>query len=160
MEADFLPEGASNRPGKRLEAKYLTIHNTANPGADARAHGRYMKSAEARRRKVSWHYTCDNLRIVKHLPLSEVGWHAGKGNAVSIGIEICEFNDEARQKAANERSALLCAVLMRLMDIPAARVVTHFRWTQKNCPRKLLAQPGGFAAFRAQCEALRKEIED
>jgi N-acetylmuramoyl-L-alanine amidase len=159
IEADFLPADASNRPGTPVRPDFLTIHNTANPGADARAHGRYMKSAEAKRRRVSWHYSVDNLRVVKHLPLSEIGWHAGKGNAVSVGIEICEFDDTTKQDAANERAALLCAVLMHALNIPAARIVTHRHWTRKTCPRKLLNQPGGFAVFRARCETFRKEIK-
>jgi N-acetylmuramoyl-L-alanine amidase CwlA len=44
---DFVPTGSSNRPGRRLTPTHITIHNTDNagPGADARAHARYIKGA-------------------------------------------------------------------------------------------------------------------
>jgi N-acetylmuramoyl-L-alanine amidase CwlA len=160
IEERLLPVGASNRPGTPVNLMYLTVHNTQNPakGADALAHARYMLGPEARKRKVSWHYTVDSERVVKHLPTSEVGWHAGRGNTVSIGIEICE-NEDGDQDAANERAALLCAVLMFAENIPAARVVTHRNWTKKHCPHLLLDQPGGFTVFRARCAALLAELK-
>ena len=37
----------------------------------------------------SWHYTVDDIKVIKQLPINEKGWHAGKGNSSSIGIEIC-----------------------------------------------------------------------
>ena len=162
IEVDLIPVGASNRPGTFLQPSFLTIHNTANVDADARAHGRYVKSEEARRRKVSWHYSVDSVRVVKHLPLSEMGWHAGKGNSLSIGIEVCEFSDREKQQQANERAALLVALLMRILKIQPVRVVTHKKWTdgKKHCPRQLLSQPGGFAAFRARCVELWRQIEE
>ena len=42
---DFIPPTHSNRPGTRLRPTHITIHNTdnTNPGADARAHARYVK---------------------------------------------------------------------------------------------------------------------
>jgi hypothetical protein len=58
LEIDFIPESNSNRPGTRINPKYLTIHNTDNedPGAGALVHAKYMKGADAQRRKVSWHF--------------------------------------------------------------------------------------------------------
>ena len=88
---DFIPVTNSNRPGTRLAPTHITIHNTdnASPGADAAAHARYVKGADAQARQVSWHYTVDDRVIYQSLPANEVGWHAGPGNSKSIGIEIC-----------------------------------------------------------------------
>ena len=88
---DFIPAGNSNRPEKKLAATSITIHNTDNedPGANAAAHAKYQKGADARKRKVSWHFTVDDKSVYQSLPINEVGWHANKGNATSIGIEIC-----------------------------------------------------------------------
>lgn len=161
IEDRFIPAGASNRPGTDLTLTHITVHNTQNPdkGSDALAHARYLLGKDAQKRKVSWHYTVDSERVVKHLPTSEAGWHAGNnGNRVSIGVEICE-NEDGDQEAANERAALLCAVLMHALKIPTARVVTHQRWTGKRCPHKLLDQPGGFAVFRARCAVLLAELK-
>lgn len=49
---DYVPVGNSNRPGRKLAATSITIHNTDNdsPGANAAAHAKYMKGADARKR--------------------------------------------------------------------------------------------------------------
>src|SRR5438045_4205819 len=79
ISMDLIPRTNSNRPGTAITVAYITIHNTdnANRGADALAHARYVKGADARQRRVSWHFTVDDQRCVRHLPLSEMGWHAG-----------------------------------------------------------------------------------
>src|SRR5678816_3646299 len=113
---DYIPEGSSNRPATALYAHYITIHNTDNPdsGADAKSHSKYLKGEDAQARQVSWHYTVDDWSVYKHLPTSELGWHAGTslGNNSSIGIEICEF-DGIDQHEANDRAALLTALLCK-----------------------------------------------
>ena len=146
---DLIPKGCSNRPGTKIQPSFITIHNTANraPGADALAHARYLKGPDARRREVSWHYTVDDTRCVKHLPLSEMGWHAGRrGNERSIGIEVCE-SEGIDQEAAFDRACLLAAVLARRFGIRPGNIVTHKRWTGKNCPKVILHSPGGMHGF-------------
>jgi len=90
---DFIPVGCSNRPGERLVPTAITIHNTDNVelGANAAAHAQYQKSADARKREVSWHFTVDDKNVYQSLPINEIGWHTGakKGNATSIGVAIC-----------------------------------------------------------------------
>src|ERR1700730_723499 len=85
---DFIPAGNSNRPGRKLLATSVTIHNTDNSdaGANAAAHAKYQKGADARKRKVSWHFTVDDKSVYQSLPTNEIGWHAGstKGNATTI----------------------------------------------------------------------------
>jgi len=151
VSLDLIPPGSSNRPRHLLQPTHITIHNTANasPDADALMHARYLKGAEARARQVSWHFTVDDKRCVKHLPTIEVGWHAGQGNTVSIGIEICEHQgiDQAR---ANERAALLTAVLLFQLNLPPEHVVPHRFWTGKHCPHTMLDEAGGFERFHAQ----------
>ena len=151
ISLDLIPVGSSNRPRTTLQPTHITIHNTANAaqGADALMHARYVKSADARTRQVSWHFTVDDKRCVKHLPTNEVGWHAGRGNSKSIAIEICEHQG-IDQNQANERARLLAAVLMFQLDIPLEHMVTHHSWTGKHCPHVLLDQQGGFEAFRRQ----------
>ena len=71
---DFIPPGRRNRPGYKLEPRYITVHDTANTqtGADARAHANYLKSAP--NLEASWHFTVDDKIIYNHLPLNENGW--------------------------------------------------------------------------------------
>jgi murein DD-endopeptidase MepM/ murein hydrolase activator NlpD len=151
---DYVPPGASNRPGTRITPRYVTIHNTDNDaaGADARAHGRYQKGADARRRKVSWHFTVDDACAVQSIPENELAWHTGTGagNATSIGVEIC-MNAGLDEAAAYDRAALLCAYLGRLHAIAMPDGLRqHHDWSGKNCPRILRARAGGWAAFKAK----------
>ena len=159
LEIDYIPESNSNRPGNKINPQFITIHNTDNKnrGADARAHAKYVKGADAQSRKVSWHYTVDDHRSIKHLPINEKGWHAGsrKGNNLSIGIETC-MNKGIDQEAANRRAATLAAILMYDLDIPLENVVTHKHWTGKNCPRLLLPN---WDSFKRQIKDIYDDIE-
>jgi N-acetylmuramoyl-L-alanine amidase len=155
----WLPAGSSNRPGGVWAKTSVTVHTTGNsrPGADALAHALYMDSPAARRRRVSWHYSVDSERVVKHLPILERSWHTSHrtANAHSISVEICE-NADGDFAAACDRAALLVALL--LAETGVAEVTTHQRWTGKFCPARLLGEKGGFAAFLARCLAYRARL--
>lgn len=164
LSTDFIAPGARNRSGRAITPTYITIHNTANAdrGADARMHAKYMKGAEAQQRLVSWHFTVDDQRCVQHLPLHELGMHAGTalGNASSIGIEICE-NAGINQAAANQRAALLTAALLQRLDLDITHVVPHKHWSGKQCPHLLLGTNGKIDGFiklvKAELAALPQE---
>lgn len=147
LQVDLVPVGSRNRPGKPIVPTHITIHNTGNnaAGADAACHARYIKSAACRARRASWHFSVDDKRAVKHLPASEMAYHTGSihGNSCSIGIEICE-NRGIDHDAANDRAALLAAVLCFALDLSPDRIVRHKDWpskrypTGKHCPRRLI----------------------
>ena len=153
LETNLIPKGKRNRPGKSNKAKYITIHNTgnANKTADADAHANFLNRRgyyELKGKKiwVSWNYTVDDNKVVKHLPVNEMGYHSKSGNKKSIGIEIC-MHKGIDQEAAFLRAARLAAIL--LFDLKSLngnfnRVVPHYRWTKKNCPVLLLddGKPG------------------
>jgi N-acetylmuramoyl-L-alanine amidase CwlA len=159
ISVDLIPAGSSNRPGTRLRPTFVTIHNTGNasPGANAAMHARYVKGADARARRVSWHFTVDDKRVFKHLPTNEVAWHAGPGNSRSIAIEVCE-NRGIDTAAAIDRAALLTALMMLAYGIGRDGVVTHQKWTGKDCPRVILRRKGGFEAFRDRAAAYLDEL--
>lgn len=142
LEISLIPTTNRNRPGTAISPNYITIHNTANNrlGADALAHARFVERSDT---NVSWHYTVDDQQCIKHLPINERGWHAGTraGNNQSIGIEIC-MNEGIDQAAANTKAATLVAVLMYDLTIPLENVVTHHKWSTKQCPM-LLLDPAG-----------------
>jgi len=160
---DFIPRGRRNRPGLQLDGpRYITIHDTGNPhpGADALAHARYLKGDAAARRPASWHFTVDDQRAVQHLPLDEVGWHAGDGregpgNRSSLAIEICQNADGDRARA-EANAAELVADLLRRYDLDVDRVVQHHRWSSKNCPAVLRGRPGGWEGFLG---AIRRHLD-
>ena len=159
IKKDFIPVGNTNRPGTIINTTHITIHNTANKsrGADALSHANYLKGPEARKRKVSWHFTVDDKQIIQHLPvgvgITEKGWHAGPGNDVSIGIEICEHEGIDTQKAVRNAQELVVH-LMAELNISADKIVPHKDWTGKDCPRVILHEWGGFPKFVSQVKQL------
>ncbi len=162
IRTDLIPNGRFGRQRKfPLCVRYITIHSTGSRGGTAAAHARLLREGRIRaktkwnRRGYNfWHFTVDDCEVVQHLPLSEAGEHAdhdGPGNATSIGIEICEFREPARQRAAIERAARLAAWLRRRFGVPPDHVVPHYFWTMhrfnnwhKPCPRILMdgGRPG------------------
>ena len=147
LTIDHIPEGRPNRSGTPLKAEFITIHNTDNSsiGADAEAHAKFVKNTgyyihKGQKRWVSWHYTVDDDSVVRHLPLNEVGWHAGsaEGNANSIGIEIC-MNEGIDQNQAFDRAQRLVACLCYDLNLEVAVAVQpHMHWSGKLCPSLLL----------------------
>lgn len=153
LKENYIPQGKRNRPGTPNTLEYITAHNTDNTdkGANASAHSKFVKNTgyyinkkSGEKIYVSWHYTVDDLQIIKHLPINEKGFHArNDGNTRSIGIEIC-MNKGIDQDAAFLRAARLFAVLLYDLKKPADAIVPHYFWTEKNCPRLLLnnGKPG------------------
>lgn len=147
LEENLIPQGRRNRPGTINVPNFITIHNTdnSNAGADARSHGRFLIHTghymlNGREHWVSWHYSVDDKRIVKHLPLNEKAFHAVNGNGQSIGIEIC-MNQGIDQAKAFLNAARLSAILLfdlESLNREIQKVVPHKFWTGKNCPRLLL----------------------
>ena len=161
---DFVPVGSSNRPGRKLTPTFITIHNTDNDskGANAAAHAKYQKGADARKREVSWHFTVDDKKVFQSLPTNEVGFHAGtaEGNRSSLAIEIC-MNSDLDAPAAYKRAALLTAVLafQNKIKVPS-KIVQHNHWSGKNCPRILRAKPNGWEDFLDQVKKFRDDLTE
>jgi N-acetylmuramoyl-L-alanine amidase len=160
---DFIPLGSGNRPADPIGGPhFVTIHNTADPGATARQEAAYLKSAAAAQREVSWHYSVDDQVVIQHLPLTESGWHAadgrnGPGNRQSIGIEICEVEN---QNAADDQAARLAAMLLDHFGLPVDRVVQHHHWYPKDCPRLLRHPAGKWEAWLKKVEIYRTAAID
>ena len=122
------------RPQYPMTAEFITVHNTANPGATAKQNSDYAVNQNEYK---SWHFTVGNDEIYQQLPIIESGYHAGDGengygNRKSIGIEIAEVY-------GSERTAVkFIAELMKATGIGIDKVVPHKYWSGKNCPRLIL----------------------
>ena len=172
LKIDQIAEGRPNRSGSPMAPRFITVHNTdnTNMGADAEAHGRFVSQTGyyvhgGQKRWISWHYTVDDDSCVRHLPLNEVGWHAGSsaGNAASIGIEICMNAGIDQAKAFDRAQRLIACLCYDLHLDPAKSVVPHQHWSGKNCPRLLLdnGRPGArWASFVAGVSACLASIDD
>jgi len=159
IEVELIEEGRPNRPGVSITPSKITIHNTSNSnaGADARAHSKWVRKTgyymlNGAKNWVSWHFTVDDHRVIRHLPLGEKAWHAGGGNAASLGIEIC-MHEGIDQAAAFDRAARLVATLIWDLGLSVDDVVTHRKWTAKKCPTLLLDggnEGGRWVRFKEQ----------
>ena len=152
LEERLVPKGNRNRTGRAMRADRIAVHNTSNtsPGADALAHSRFLDKSEgdAGFGPTSWHFTVDDDRVIKHLPLGERGIHAyASGNGVTLGIEMC-MNSDGLWAATVERTARLVAALCFDFGWSIAAVKQHHDFprsngTQKNCPVLLRGGEGG-----------------
>lgn len=141
-KADRLLSGGSGK------VQYITIHNT---NTIVTARGTTMAEQYAR---ATWpnanmkdsrvHYYIDDTDCWQLLREDEVGWHAtdsrGPGNESSLGIEIImDGSGSERDRKAEERGALLAAILLTRHGLPIERLVTHQRWyAKKYCPQYIL----------------------
>ncbi len=151
----LIPKGFANRPAGANTREYITIHETDNTdkGADADAHAKYLVGADARKRRVSWHFTVDEDEVIKHLPARETAWHTGskEGNASYFGIEM-GVNGSSLKSETLRRAALLTALLCKVEGVSIEKVVQHNHWSGKDCP-SLLREAKGWTAFKKQVAA-------
>ncbi|BAF60354.1 putative peptidoglycan-binding domain-containing protein [Pelotomaculum thermopropionicum SI] len=138
----FIPGNLRARPGRKMEPKFITVHNTGNTnkGANARGHAEFLKAGKSG--STGWHFTVDDKEIIQHIPAGENAYHAddgadGPGNTTSIGIEICE-NEDGDYRKAEANAVLLIRHLMAEFKIPVENVVQHRYWSGKYCPHRII----------------------
>ena len=133
LKVDLIPKERLRRPGTVLRPKYITIHNTGCPNVKADNFRRCVLD-ESQDKEVSWHFTIDEKEVIQHLPINEIGWHAGhpKGNSNSFGIEICE------REGAEQVAIQFIAELLKALEWNTTHIKTHKYWSGKQCPHLIL----------------------
>ena len=115
---DILPKGKVI-PNTKITPTTITVHNTGNIGAPAKNNHNYMKNCNKNGDRIaSWHFTVDDKEIYQAQSTNYKCYHAGNatGNATSIGIEICMFNDKERQRKTYLNAIALVKSQMAIMD--------------------------------------------
>lgn len=136
--------------------KYIVIHNTDNPTANAENHYRYWNSGE---KKSSAHYVVDDKEIIQLVEHKNQSYHNGKkyvsnpkvgkcNNSNSIGIEICNAKQIDFDKSM-ENTIWLVKKLMKELNIPVENVITHKDSCGKQCPSTILSM-GKWGWFKEQ----------
>ena len=164
---DILPytDGNSRTGIIKSSTEYIVVHDTGSPsaGANAAMHNNYIKRLNAitdpddpNDRVVSWHFTIDDKECYQHLPLDEVGWHAGDGshrygdvytnstykktdcigggNYNGIGIESCVHNGTDYTYTMRRLAKLVASLLVKY-NLGIDRVKQHWHFSGKNCPQ-------------------------
>ena len=152
---EILPKGKVI-PNTAITPTSITIHNTGNIGAPAKNNHNYMKNCNKDGSRIaSWHFTVDDTHIYQAVPTNRKAYHAGctSGNNTSIGIEICMFNDAARQKKCYENAIALVKILMKYHGFTTSNIKRHYDWTKKDCPTWLISGKFGYtwSWFKNQC---------
>ena len=147
IEERLIKVNTKCRPGIVRPKKWIVVHETGNydNGAGADNHATYLANLAKRNDTyLSWHYTVDDKKIIRHVPDNEVTWNAGDGttegggNYAGISIEIC-VNPDSNYSVALENAASLVADLMREHNLPLSSVKQHhdFSTNGKNCPKTM-----------------------
>ena len=143
---DIVPKGHCI-PNVKITPTSITIHNTGNIGASAKANHNYMKNInKSGERTASWHFTVDDKEIYQAQSTNYKCYHAGNstGNNTSIGIEICMFNDKERQRKVYKNAIELVKILMAYHKFNISQVKRHKDWSGKHCPAWLIEGKFGF----------------
>ena len=143
---DIVPKGYCI-PNVKITPTSITIHNTGNVGASAKANHNYMKNInKSGERVASWHFTVDDKEIYQAQSTNYKCYHAGHstGNNTSIGIEICMFEDKERQRKTYQNTIELVKILMAYHKFDISQVKRHKDWSGKHCPAWLIEGKFGY----------------
>ena len=152
----------SNGTGK---VQFITIHNTADiqEAAGTNDAEQYTRATYPNQNMgdARVHYFIDEVDCWQNLREDEVGWHAGDGggpgNETSLAIEIImDGSGSAADKNAEERGALLAAILLNRHGLKIDRLVTHKKWSGKYCPAYILPH---WELFVAKVEKYLRQIQ-
>lgn len=147
--------------GTGNKKRWITIHDTGNTARGANAHAHANLQSRGNLRAASWHYQVDDKEAIQSFVDSAQCWHCGdgrgNGNMNSIGIEIC-INRDGDYRKAVENAIELTKHLMKKYNIPASRVVRHYDWSRKVCPRQLMNGKDGltWGWFKSQLTTAAK----
>lgn len=156
ISKQHLPKG-KKRTARKMNPTHITIHSTANSKSTAQNERDYLTNP-INTNSTGWHYVVGDNIIIEAIPPTEVAYHAGDGrngigNTKSIGIEMVETGN--RDKVIKNTIGLV-KHLQNRFNIGHDKVVRHFDWTGKNCPR-ILNQNGYWSEWIYFKTLLRKE---
>lgn len=149
FKADRLLSGGTGK------VEYVTIHNTADiqEAKGTNDAEQYTRATwpNQNMKDVRVHYYIDETDCWQNLREDEVGWHAGDGkgpgNETSLAIEIImDGTGSAADQAAEDRGALLAAILLDKHGLTIDRMVPHKHWSGKECPIYILPHWEAFVA--------------
>lgn len=63
----------------KSSTEFITVHDTGDNKFNA---DQWANEVTTSSRQVSWHFTVDDKKIIQHIPLDEVAYHAGDGGSV------------------------------------------------------------------------------
>lgn len=145
---------------------WITIHNTAdiNEAAGTNDAEQYSRATfNNNMGSTVVHYYIDETDCWHILADDTIGWHAadgkdGPGNTTSLAIEIImDGSGKGYDVSAENRGALLAAILLHRYGLGIDKLTTHKRWyPKKQCPLYILPH---WDAFVKKVQKNLQEIE-
>ena len=177
IKEKIIPDGSKYKPNRKLrngKVEWITIHNTddINEAAGTNDAEQYARATlNGNMSGVSVHYYIDETDCWQLLREDEIGYHAadgynGPGNCTSLAIEIImDGSGSAADVGAEDRGALLAAILLHKHGLGIDKLTTHRNWyPHKYCPAYILPHWNAFAAkvkrYLAELKAPRKTNEE
>lgn len=150
IKEKIIPDGNKLKPNRKLSGKveWITVHNTedineAKGTNDAEQYTRATYNGNMG--GVTVHYYIDETDCWQLLNEDEIGYHAadgynGPGNTTSLAIEIIMDGSGFKTDVdAENRGALLAAILLHKHGLTIDRLTTHNHWyPKKYCPIYIL----------------------
>ena len=154
---------SKNRPGTRLNAKGIVLHETATPGADAEREYLYFNRNNV---KASAHAFVDNKCVIQTIPYDEMAWHAGKtANSNYIGIEMCRPKnyDEDYFNAMYQNTVSLFADLfvnqLGIHEVTSGNLMTHAEVSAKWRETDHTDPNAYFKEYGKTIDGFRKDVQ-
>jgi N-acetylmuramoyl-L-alanine amidase len=144
IKKQYIPEDNMNRPGYKLEATTLTIHNTTDPKSTAQDERDWLVNP-SNDRTASWHYCVDEKEAITAIPETEIAWHAGNrdGNFTSLSLKVCVSGD---QNIVWKNAVGLAANILIEKGWGVDKLKKHQDWTGKYCPILIIPKWDKFVA--------------
>lgn len=146
-----------------LDAGYLVIHETANPGATAANHVSYWSNNP---NAPMTHYVADWTDTVYHtVPDDRICWHVGNGNDRTVGIELCHAVKVTDFLRVWETGVLFAAWYLNKRGWGIDRLISHndarLMWggTDHTDPAGADGKSGYFGQFGRTWEQFKSEVE-
>lgn len=105
-----------------LDASYICIHETANPGASAWNHVSYWSNDDT----YAVHYVMDWNGIAYHcVPDNRLCWQVGNGNGYVIGIELCHATNWSDFNKVWNNAVEWAAWILKKHGWGTGRLISH-----------------------------------
>lgn len=111
-----------------LSPSFIAVHSTANPGAGAWNHVRYVENGAEYYAHVYVDWTGAAYQVC---PYDRLCWHVGNGNGVAVGIEICEGTTAQEFRDSCKWAIVATSEMMDVLGISIANVRSH-DWFRQN----------------------------
>ena len=112
-----------------LNASYLVIHETANPGASASNHVNYWRGNDT----YAVHHVMelDGSTVYNTVPENRLCWHVGNGNGYTIGIELAHATNASDFAKQWGEAVKWAGDELRAHGWDTSRLLSHYEAAQR-----------------------------